>query len=246
MRTHHSCGRRDGGHSAERRAGQRPEHRAEHRTEHRAEHLAEHRGEHAHRGEGRERGFGGKFAARFGGRGFGGPGFGPGRGDSFGGGDEFGGRRRRRQFDGEELRLILLKLIADEPRHGYELIRAIEELSGGAYAPSPGVVYPTLSLLAEMGLIAETGAEGARKRFAVTAEGSAQLAEQADMVAALLERLSALAGPSGRVDPAPLKRAMANLGNVLRTRLQEDDLDKAKLLDIAALIDEAASKIERL
>ncbi|WP_199554781.1 PadR family transcriptional regulator [Sandaracinobacteroides hominis] len=195
-------------------------------------------GQHEHGG----RGFGGHFAARFGGRGFGGGfgGFGPERGE------EFGGRRRRRQFDGEALRLILLKLIAEEPRHGYELIRAIEELSGGAYAPSPGVVYPTLSLLAELGLIAETEAEGARKRFAATAEGTAQLEEHAEIVAALMERLSAMAGPSGRVDPAPLKRAMANLGNVLRTRMHEDGLDKAKLLDIAALIDEAASKIERL
>ena len=58
-------------------------------------------------------------------------------------------------FEGGELRLVLLKLIADEPRHGYELIKAIEEMTGGEYAPSPGIVYPTLTMLEDMGLIAE-------------------------------------------------------------------------------------------
>jgi DNA-binding PadR family transcriptional regulator len=81
-------------------------------------------------------------------------------------------------FDGGELRLVLLKLIADETRHGYELIRAIEAMAGGAYAPSPGVVYPTLSMLDEMGLIAEQRSDDAKKRFAVTEEGRAHLAER--------------------------------------------------------------------
>src|SRR5690606_25340682 len=67
-----------------------------------------------------------------------------------------GGRGgRRRLFDGGELRLVLLKLIGDQPRHGYDLIREIEDKTGGAYAPSPGVIYPTLTLLADMGLIEE-------------------------------------------------------------------------------------------
>src|SRR5271154_3207307 len=94
-----------------------------------------------------------------------GPGFGRGGG-------------RRRMFDGGELRLVLLKLIADKPRHGYDLIRAIEELTGGAYAPSPGIVYPTLTMLNEMGLIEEPLADGARKQFAITPEGTAHLTER--------------------------------------------------------------------
>ena len=122
--------------------------------------------------------------------------FGPrGWGDGWEGGEwgaEFGhgrGRRRRRMFDSGELRLVLLKLIADQPRHGYDLIRAIEELTHGEYAPSPGVVYPTLTMLLDMGLIEEAAAEGARKAFAVTAEGEAHLAERAEEVEALFERL---------------------------------------------------------
>ena len=83
------------------------------------------------------RGHWGHHAGRWGGRGRG----------------ERGEGRSRRMFDGGELRLVLLKLIADEPRHGYDLIRQIEELTGGAYAPSPGVVYPTITMLDDMGFI---------------------------------------------------------------------------------------------
>src|SRR3712207_9088323 len=86
-------------------------------------------------------------------------------------------------------RSVLLKLIADQPRHGYDLIRAIEEMTHGTYAPSPGVVYPTLTMLQDMGLIEEAKAEGARKAFAATAEGRAHLAEKSDEVDALFARL---------------------------------------------------------
>src|SRR3954470_14657743 len=103
------------------------------------------------------------------------------------------GRRSRRMFESGELRLVLLKLIADEPRHGYDLIRAIEELTGGEYAPSPGVIYPTLTLLQDMGLIEEAPVEGARKPFQVTEEGRAHLEEREEEVQALFERLSDLA-----------------------------------------------------
>src|SRR5690242_11996888 len=108
-------------------------------------------------------------------------------------GDEGGrGRRypgRKRMFESGELRLVLLKLIADEPRHGYDLIRAVEELTGGEYAPSPGVVYPTLTLLQDMGLIEEAPGEGPRKSFQVTGEGRAHLEERSEEVEGLFERL---------------------------------------------------------
>jgi DNA-binding PadR family transcriptional regulator len=162
-------------------------------------------------------------------------------------GEESGRGRggRRRMFDGGELRLLLLKLIADKPRHGYDLIRAIEELTGGAYAPSPGIVYPTLTLLSEMGLIDEQLAEGARKRFAITPEGTAHLAEHAADIAALLARLEGLGAMRERTGAVPVRRAMHNLRSVLIHRLGEG-LDKDKLHEAVALIDEAARKIERL
>src|SRR5690242_19960708 len=64
------------------------------------------------------------------------------------------GRRAERVFDQGDLRYVILKLISEAPRHGYEIIKAIEEQVGGAYSPSPGVIYPTLTLLEELGYIA--------------------------------------------------------------------------------------------
>ncbi|MDB5413717.1 MAG: transcriptional regulator, PadR-like family [Rubritepida sp.] len=163
--------------------------------------------------------------------------------DGAGRGPDGGGRRR--MFDQGGLRLVLLRLIADTPRHGYDLIRAIEERTGGAYAPSPGVVYPTLTLLDEMGLIAEQQTEGARKLFAITAEGTAHLEANAAEAAALLAKLDALGAARDRTDSVPLRRAMHNLRSVLQNRM-EAGLDQDRVHDAVALIDEAARKIERL
>jgi len=164
------------------------------------------------------------------------------------GGGGGGGGRSRRMFDGSELRLVLLKLIADTPRHGYELIKAIETLTGGAYAPSPGVVYPTLTLLDEMELIAEQASEGARKRFAVTDAGRAHLDEQAETVATLMARLEALAAQrsQGEGEGAPVRRAIHNLRHAVMDRVKRTDASPELLHEIAALIDEVAQKVERL
>ena len=167
-------------------------------------------------------------------------------GGDWGGGGGWGRRGRRRVFDAGELRLVLLKLIADQPRHGYDLIRAIEELTHGSYAPSPGVVYPTLTMLQDMGLIEEQQTEGARKVFAVTQEGRAHLAENADDVAGLFERLDDLGSDRRKAGGAPIKRAVANLLSALWHRVTRDEVDEATLHKIAAILDEAAQKIERL
>jgi DNA-binding PadR family transcriptional regulator len=162
-------------------------------------------------------------------------------------GEEFrGGRggRRRRMFDGDELRLLLLKLIADQPRHGYDLIRDIEERTGGAYAPSAGVVYPTLTMLDEMGLV-EAAAEGSRKQYAATDAGHAHLAEREEEVAELLARLDALGEERNRTDRAPIRRATANLFSALAHRVARGDTENLAH-EIAEVIDEAARKIERL
>ena len=156
------------------------------------------------------------------------------------------GGGRRRMFDGGELRLVLLKLIADQPRHGYDLIREIEALSGGSYAPSPGVVYPTLTLLQDMGLIDEVAAEGARKLFAITEAGSAHLAEHAEAVAAAMAKLAAISARSERTDGMQVRRAMGNLREAVQIRLGRDDVTVETLHTVTALIDEAAQKIERL
>lgn len=175
-----------------------------------------------------------------------------GRGHGFGhgrwGDPEDGGRggRRRRVFDSNELRLVLLKLIADQARHGYELIRAIEELTGGVYVPSPGVVYPTLTMLHEMMQIEEAASGGARKAFAITPDGTAHLASKKAEVDALFARLAQLATARERTDGGPIRRAMQNLKMVLINRLEREELPAETVHQAAAILDEAAQKIERL
>jgi DNA-binding PadR family transcriptional regulator len=170
-----------------------------------------------------------------------------GRGRRGGGGPGRGPRGR--VLDSAELRLVLLKLIWEEPRHGYELIKAIEALSGGVYAPSPGMVYPTLTLLADQGLVDET-ADGSRKRFSISEAGGKLLAEEAAAVTAAIARLEDLAKLNTRPESGPVRRAMRNLHTVLQARMAQPDGDeavaKAVQLDIAAILDEAAQRIERL
>jgi DNA-binding PadR family transcriptional regulator len=186
------------------------------------------------------------FAAR-GGRGWGGD-WGPFHFD-FGDNPSGWGRGRRgrkRMFESGELRLVLLKLIADEPRHGYDLIRAIEDLTGGEYAPSPGVVYPTLTLLQDMGLIEEAKAKGPRKPFEVTEEGRAHLEEKADEVEALFERLEEFAPRESSASGPAIGRAVGNLMNALSHRIGRDGIDEDLLHEIATILDEAAQRIERV
>lgn len=156
------------------------------------------------------------------------------------------GRGRRRMFDGTALKLILLRLIEQEPRHGYDLIREIEELSGGVYAPSPGVVYPTLTLLSEMGMIEEANSEGSRKQFKLTSAGSAHLAENHDSADLLFERLKRMGSDDTTADRAPIGRALENLQSVLRHRVGRAETAVSTIHDIASLIDEVSQKIERL
>jgi DNA-binding PadR family transcriptional regulator len=165
---------------------------------------------------------------------------------SFGDEGRGGGGRRQRVFDGGELRLVLLRLIGDQPRHGYDLIRAIEERTGGAYAPSPGVVYPTLTMLGDMGQIEEAPSDGNRKIFAATAEGRRVLEEKAEEVAMLVDRLSRVGAVRARTDGIAVRRAVHNLKNVLRHKLAHEGVSQETINAAVALIDEAAGKIERL
>ncbi len=142
--------------------------------------------------------------------------------------------------------MVLLKLIEEMPRHGYDLIREIEERTNGAYAPSPGVVYPTLTLLQDMDLVEEEKSEGARKRFAITQAGAAHLTEKTDEVEAAMAKLAEMGARRERTDGAPIRRAMGNLRQVLQDRLTRDDVTLETLHDVAELLDEVARKIERL
>jgi DNA-binding PadR family transcriptional regulator len=179
-----------------------------------------------------ERGFGRDRGAR---------GFGP-FGPPGSGGPRFG--RRGRFFDQGDLRWVLLQLIAEKPSHGYELIKAIEERLGGAYSPSPGVVYPTLTLLEDMGLIAAAQSEGARKAFAITEEGRAALETNRAAVEAIFQKMAYVAERAGGVPAPQIIRAMENLRTALRLKLEGGKLTDEQVARIAAALDAAAKSVE--
>ena len=149
-------------------------------------------------------------------------------------------------FEGGELRLVLLKLIADEPRHGYELIKAIEEMTGGDYAPSPGIVYPTLTMLEDMGLIAEKKSKDSKKIFEATEEGRAHLEENADEVEELIERLEGHGSHRRRSQRPEIGRAVGNLMTALSNRVAHEGWNEELLHEVIDILDEAAQRIERV
>jgi DNA-binding PadR family transcriptional regulator len=157
----------------------------------------------------------------------------------FGGG--FGGRhgmgagdmmRAGRMLATGDLRLIALALIAEQPRHGYEIIKLLEDKTAGWYSPSPGIVYPTLTFLEEAGYVTAQ-AEGAKKLYAITEEGRAHLEENRDFVDAVLERMSAVGDRAkqirehfaGREDDDEDRRG----GRHRRGRHRHDDDDRSSV-----------------
>ena len=156
-----------------------------------------------------------------------------------------GGRRRGRPFDYGELRLLVLAMICEQPRHGYELMKAIEERMGGSYSPSPGVIYPTLAWLEDMGYAAVQTEDAGRKRYRVTPQGEAFFAANRAAIDSLLLRVP----PAGEGDiarvPAPVIRGMENLKLALRLRLRRGPLDREAAESIAAALDAAARTVEQ-
>ncbi len=157
-----------------------------------------------------------------------------------------GGRSRLgRFFEHGDLRLVLLALIAEKPAHGYELIKAIEEKAGGAYSPSPGVIYPTLTLLDEQGFVTVSTTEGSKKLHTITPEGTAFLEANRGTVDAIFARMGEAGGGRHGLRPQVL-RAMGNLKLALRLRLSRGAVNEAEAARIAAILDGAAAEIEKV
>jgi len=153
--------------------------------------------------------------------------------------------REGRMFDSGDLRLVILALVAEKPRHGYEIIKALEERVGGGYSPSPGVVYPTLTLIEEMGYATAAQDQGGRKLYTLTAEGEAFLAANRAQVDAIFARLDG-ANSDRRGEIAPLWRAMENLRMAVRLRVRRRAASPAEIQAVADALDAAAKAIERI
>lgn len=202
--------------------------------------------------------------------------------DSPHGGHWAGGRRWRRHFGGDfggggrhgmgggemmragrmlaqgDLRLIALALIAEQPRHGYEIIKLLEDTTAGWYSPSPGIVYPTLTFMEEAGYVT-VQVEGAKKLYTITAEGRAYLEENRAFVDAVLKRLAAIGERATRIRehfnrpeyeehrgrkhsrgdaddrssmPPLVRAALDNLRDVASKRLEADEDAETKIVEL--------------
>lgn len=166
-------------------------------------------------------------------------------GDFFADWSELRGGSRRgggRMFGHGDLKLLLLALIEQQPRHGYELIRIIEDMFHGQYSPSPGAIYPTLTMLEELGHATVTSEQGGRKLYAITDDGRAYLdanREEVDAVMARTEQSAKMAAKMGA--PDAVRKAMHALKHALLMR--GSDWSKAEAQRVAAVIERAASEI---
>jgi DNA-binding PadR family transcriptional regulator len=149
---------------------------------------------------------------------------------------------RGRPFEREALRLVLLQIIAEMPRHATDLIKAIEDRLGGAYAPSPGIIHPTLVMLEDLGYASVTTCEDGNKLYAVTAKGTVVLDGNRATVNAIFERMRSIR--SNFVAPQIL-RPMENLKQALRKRLSQSEIDLDGIRAMAAAIDAATINVAR-
>ncbi|MEP8682223.1 PadR family transcriptional regulator [Enterobacter ludwigii] len=157
-----------------------------------------------------------------------------------------GGGRRPRFFGHGDLRLVILDILTHNASHGYELIKAIENMTQGNYTPSPGVIYPTLDYLQDQTYITITEEENGRKRIAITVAGQQWLDENQEQLAQIQARIKARSvGFQLRKNPQ-MKRALDNFKAVLDLKVNHGELSDAQLKQIIGVIDRAALEISQL
>ncbi len=163
----------------------------------------------------------------------------------FMGGMGMGGRafRAGRRLASGDLQLLLLALLADRASHGYELIKALEERSDGFYSPSPGMVYPALSWLEDMGY-ASVATEGVKKLYRITETGRAYLTENRDAADAMLRQLEQVGRKMSRLrevfgaeedeeaDGLELAALRRELREALREKRRSSAEEKSRVLAI--------------
>lgn len=143
-----------------------------------------------------------------------------------------------------DLRLLILSLIAEGPRHGYDLIQEIETRTAGTYKPSPGVMYPALEIIQDLGW-AEVRAEGGKKTFHITADGRDELTREAAVIEAIHARLAGLLQANETADPADIRAAMHRLRHAVIVARGETS-DAARHRRIVEILSAAKDEIAGL
>ena len=153
--------------------------------------------------------------------------------------------RRERLFDANDIRLLILHFLSGNTAHGYELIKSIEATAKGEYVPSPGIIYPNLSLLEEMGFIAAVQGDSSKKAWMLTEEGQTELAAQQEHLGHIIAKLESLGVLGDNRRLPEIQRAIHNFKMALNTKLGRSDLQKETLYKIIDTLDQAAKDIER-
>lgn len=161
-----------------------------------------------------------------------------GRGKSRGG--PFGGGR---MFDQGHLKFLILQLLAEKPRHGYEIIKEIEERFGGTYSPSPGTVYPTLTLLEDLGYARATPEESGKKIYEITDEGRAHLAENQPVIDDIFAKIAEFAQSIFGEPMMDVHRGMKNVGRAVYGS-RSSPRSQEQIKKITDILERAAREIE--
>lgn len=152
----------------------------------------------------------------------------------------------RRVFEQGDLKYVILRLLDEKPRHGYEIIKELEERSRGAYSPSPGTVYPTLTMLEDLGYAKATQQEDGKKIYEITAEGRAYLQENRTTVDDLFARIADFGASFFGAPMMEVNRAFKDLGRATYTTAPRHAQDADRIRRIREVLERAAREIEEI
>ncbi len=157
-----------------------------------------------------------------------------------------GHRRGRggRMFEQGDLKLVILRLLEEKPRHGYEIIKELESRSGGAYSPSPGTVYPTLTMLEDLGYARAVPEEGGKKIYEITDEGKKHLAEHSSTVNDVFDKFVKFAEGFTASPMMDVNNAFRNIAKATYSTATSHIGDIEKLAKIKEILFKAADDIE--
>lgn len=170
--------------------------------------------------------------------------FGPGFG--FWGGGRGPGGRRGRVFEQGDLKYVILRMLAEKPRHGYEIIKEMEDKFGGAYSPSPGTVYPTLTMLEDLGYARATPEEGGRRIYEITDAGRAHLNENQGTVDDIFERIGRFGASFFGDAMMEVNRAMGDVARAVYANAPRHAGDPERLRRVREVLQRAAKELEAI
>lgn len=164
----------------------------------------------------------------------------------FGGGGRHKGGPfgRRRMFDQGDLKYVILQMLAEKPRHGYDIIKELEERFGGWYTPSPGTVYPTLTMLEDLGFARTTPEESGKKIYEITGLGLAHLKEHQPTVDEIFAKVADFGGAFLSEGMMSIHRAMRDVARATYATAAKGPGDKERMMRIRDLLRKVADEIE--